>query len=79
MHVNECLPEEADYLDTTDSFVGLGHADRFGWVLIRQHLSAAQVVSSKDDPINKVLGLTGTWDYAAKQKTLIVTHGNVLQ
>lgn len=60
------------YLDTADSFMGLGHADRLGWILIRQHLSAAKVVSSKDDPINKIFWLTWTWDCAAY--ALIVKH-----
>lgn len=62
MFVNDLFPGEADYLDTTDSFMGLGHADRLGWIFIRQHLSAAKVVSSEDDPINKILWFTGTWD-----------------
>lgn len=57
---------EADYLDVADSFMGLRHADRLGWILIRQNLSAAQVVSSKDDAINKIFGLTGTRDCSAK-------------
>lgn len=78
MDVNNRLPDEADYLDTTDSFMGLGHADRLGWIFIRQHLSAAKVVSSKDDPINKIFWLTGTWDYAVRQKALIVKHFNLL-
>ncbi len=67
------------HLDTADGFMGLGHADRLGWIFIRQHLSAAKVVSSKDDPINKIFWLTGTWDYVAKQTALIVKHRNVPQ
>lgn len=57
----------------------LGHADGLGWVFIRRHRGAAKVVSGKDDPINEILWLTGTWDYAAKQKALVVKHSNVLQ
>lgn len=63
--VNYHLTKEADYLDTTDSFMGLGHADGLRGILIRQHLSAAKVVRSKDDPINEIFWLTGTWDFAA--------------
>lgn len=74
MDVNDHLAERKDYLDTTDSFMGLGHADRLGWIFIGQHLSAAKVVSSKDDPINKILRLTGTWDYTAKRKAFTVKH-----
>lgn len=62
MGFNDCLPKGADYLDTRDSFMGLGHANGLGWVFIRQHLSAAKVVCSKDDPINKIFWLTGSWD-----------------
>lgn len=68
---NNNHPKRADYLDATDSFLGLGHADGLGWIFIRQHLSAAKVVSSKDDPINEILRLTGTWNYAAKQRALV--------
>lgn len=67
MDANDHLLEETDYLDATDSFMGLGHADRLGWIFIRQHLSAAKVVSSKDDPINKIFWLTGAWDCAEKK------------
>ena len=67
------VSEETDYLDATDSFMGLGHADRLGWVFIRQHLSAAKVVSSKNDPINKILWLTGTWDYAENKRLSVET------
>ncbi len=74
MDVNDHLTEWKDYLDTTDSFMGLGHADRLGWIFIGQHLSAAKVVSSKDDPINKILWLTGTWDYKAKQRAFTVEN-----
>lgn len=63
--VNACHAE--DYLDTTDSFMGLCHADRLGWIFIRQNLSAAKVVGSKDDPVNKILWLTGTGNCSAKQ------------
>lgn len=56
-----------NYLDLTDSFMSLGHTDTLGWVFIRQNLSAAKVVSSKDDPINKVFWLTGTWDCVTKR------------
>ncbi len=61
--------------------MGLGHADRLGWIFVRQHLSAAKVVSSKDDPINKIFRLAGTWNYAAKQRALalIEKHRNVMQ
>ena len=62
------------YLDTTDSVLCLGHANRLGWIFIRQHLSAAEVVRSEDDPVNKILWLTGTWDYAAKQTPHVVTQ-----
>lgn len=72
MHVNKCLPKGADYLDTTDSFMGLGHANRLGWIFIRQHLSAAKIVSSKDDPINKIFWLTGTWDFAKQNRELLL-------
>lgn len=65
MDVNDHLTKEVDYLDTTDSFMGLGHADGLGGILIRQHLGAAKVVSSKDDPINEIFWLTGTWDFSA--------------
>lgn len=67
-----------EYLDMADSLLGLCHADGFGWILVRQHLSAAKVVSSKDDPVNKVFWLTGTWDYAAKQKASIVKCLNTI-
>lgn len=57
---------EADYLDLADSFVGLGHADRLGRVFIGHDLSAAKVVSSKDDAINEIFWFTGTWDFPAE-------------
>lgn len=51
-----------DYLDAADGFVRLGHADGLGGVFIGQDLSAAKVVSSKDDPVDQVFRLTRTWN-----------------
>lgn len=51
--------------------MGLGHADRLGWIFIGQDLSAAKVVSGKDDPIYEIFWLTGTWDFPAKQMLLL--------
>lgn len=61
---------EADYLDLADSVVGLGHADGLGRIFIGQHLSAAKVVSSKDDPIYEIFWFTGTWDFQSKGLSL---------
>lgn len=51
-----------------DGFLGLRHADGLGRVFIRQDLSAAKVVSSKDDPINEIFWLAGTRDCSATRK-----------
>lgn len=56
--------------------MGLGHADRLGRIFIGQDLSAAKVISSKDDPIYKIFWFTGTWDFPAKQMALIVNAAN---
>lgn len=42
------------YLDPADGLLGLHHANVLGGVPLRQQLSGAQVVCSKDDPINQV-------------------------
>lgn len=42
------------YLHPADSLLGLHHAYVLGGVPLRQQLSGAQVVCSKDDPVNKV-------------------------
>lgn len=44
------------YLHPADSLLGLHHAYVLGGVPLRQQLSGAQVVCSKDDAINQVLG-----------------------
>lgn len=67
---------EADYLDLADSFLGLGHTDRLGRIFIGQDLSAAKVVSGKDDPIYKIFWFTGTWDFPAEQTALINNSTN---
>lgn len=59
-----------DYLDAADGFVRLGHADGLGGVFIGQDLSAAKVVSSKDDPVDQVFRLTRTWNCLEKGVTL---------
>lgn len=56
----------ADYLDLADGFMGLGHADRLGRIFIGQDLSAAKVISSKDDPIYEIFWFTGTWHFPEK-------------
>lgn len=40
------------YLDPADSLLGLHHTYVLGWVPLRQQLSGAQIVSSKDNSIN---------------------------
>lgn len=54
--------QRSDYLDAADGFVCLRHAHGLGGVFIRQDLSAAKVVSSKDDPVDEVFRLTRTWN-----------------
>lgn len=65
---------KVDYLDVADGFVGLRHPDRLGRVFIRQHLSAPEVISSEDDPVNEVLRLAGTWNWAPKQNAQQSRH-----
>lgn len=55
---------DLEYLDPADSFLGLHHAYVLGRVPLRQQLSGAQVVSSKDNSINQVLWFAGSWDWA---------------
>lgn len=50
------------YLHPADRLLGLHHANVLGGVPLRQQLSGAQVVSSKDDSINQVFWLAGPWD-----------------
>lgn len=58
--------EGSEYLDAADGFVCLGHADGLGGVFIGQDLCAAKVVSSKDDPVDEIFRLTGTWNCLGK-------------
>lgn len=57
-----------EYLDPADSFLGLHHADVLGGVPLRQQLSGAQVVSSKDNSINQVFWFAGSWDWAREKQ-----------
>lgn len=57
-----------EYLDPADGLLGLHHSDVLGGVPLRQQLSGAQVVSSKDNPINQVFWLTGSWDWARERQ-----------
>lgn len=50
------------HLDAADRLLRLHHADVLGWSLVRQQLGGAQVVGCKDDPVNQVLGVTGSRD-----------------
>ena len=50
------------YLDPADGLLCLHHSDVFGWVPLREQLGGAQVVGSKDDPIDEVFWLTGPWN-----------------
>lgn len=62
-----------EYLDPADSLLGLHHAYVLGGVPLRQQLSGAQVVSSKDNSINQVFWFTGSWDWTGeKQRGLII-------
>ena len=63
-HYCACTCELAcfQYLDPADCLLGLHHAYVLGGVPLRQQLGRAQVVSSKDNAINQVFWLTGTWD-----------------
>lgn len=56
-----------EYLDPADSLLGLHHAYVLGGVPLRQQLSGAQVVSSKDNSINQVFWLAGSWDWARER------------
>lgn len=49
--------------------MGLRHSDRLGWIFVRHHLCAAKVVSSKNDPIDEILRLTGAWNFTDRTKT----------
>lgn len=51
------------YLDPADGLLSLHHAYVLGGVPLREQLSGAQVVSSKDNPINQVLWLTWSWNW----------------
>lgn len=51
------------YLDPADSLLGLHHAYVLGGVPLRQQLSGAQVVSSKDNSINQVFWFARSWDW----------------
>lgn len=53
---------DVEYLDPADSLLGLHHAYVLGRVPLRQQLSGAQVVSSKDNSINQVFWFAGPWD-----------------
>lgn len=53
---------DLEYLDPADSLLSLHHAYVLGRVPLRQQLSGAQVVSSKDNSINQVLWFAGSWD-----------------
>ena len=57
--VMEGLSAVCPYLDPADSLLGLHHADVLGRVPLREQLGGAQVVSSKNDAINKIFWLTG--------------------
>lgn len=57
-----------EYLDPADSLLGLHHAYVLGWVPLRQQLSGAQVVSSKDNSINQVFWFAGSWDWAREKQ-----------
>lgn len=48
------------YLNPADCLLGLHHADILGRVPLRQQLSGAQVVSSKNDSINQIFWLAGS-------------------
>lgn len=63
-----------DYLDVADGVVGLRHPHRLGRVFIGQHLSAPEVISSEDDPVNEVLRLAGTWNWAPEQHKTVKTR-----
>lgn len=62
--VSGCVLE---YLDPADSLLGLHHAYVLGWVPLRQQLSGAQVVSSKDNSINQVFWFAWSWDWAREK------------
>lgn len=67
--VCKCLSQCVfEYLDPADSFLGLHHAYVLGGVPLRQQLSGAQVVSSKDNPINQVFWFAGSWDWAREKQ-----------
>lgn len=57
-----------EYLDPADSLLGLHHANVLGGVPLRQQLSGAQVVSSKDNSINQVFWFAGSWDWARRKQ-----------
>lgn len=57
-----------EYLDPADGLLGLHHAYVLGRVPLRQQLSGAQVVSSKDNSINQVFWFTWSWDWAREKQ-----------
>lgn len=60
------------YLDPADRFLGLHHAYVLGGVPLRQQLCGAQVVSSKDNSINQVFWLTGSWYWAREKQSMVI-------
>lgn len=55
------------HLDAADSLLRLHHADVLGGVPLRQQLSGAQVVSSKDNSINQIFWFARSWDWAREK------------
>ena len=56
------------YLNTPGGFLGLRHPHRLGGGLLREQLSAAQVVSSKDHPADQVVWVARPWDCVTEEE-----------
>lgn len=61
-------PLAAPHLDPAHGFLGLHHADVLGGRLVRQQLGGAKVIGSKNDPIDQVLGVTGSGNWNTQSR-----------